>query len=104
MSFKRIIAMAATCLILPACNTARTHIGDEDPFVGEAVKYNSAMQTINPLPVYAADAAQPGGSGETGAAAVKRYRTDKVKEPQTTRTTTGVSGGSGGSGGPGGQR
>jgi hypothetical protein len=79
-----------------------THYGDEDPGMGEAVKYNSALQTINPTPVYSADSSQPGSNGEVGAAAVKRYRTDKVKQPESLGTSSGGSGAgmSSGGGGP----
>lgn len=66
--------------------------------LGEVVKYNTAIQIIDPDPVYPADGAQPGDHGEKGAAAVKRYRTDQVKEVET-QTTGGVSGlGTGGTG------
>lgn len=91
MSCKRVIGL----LLLPGvvmvtgCNTAHTHIGDEDPFLGEAVKYNTAIQTINPTPVYPPNAAQPGSSGVKAAAAVKRYRSDQVKQPETMNTSTG---------------
>jgi len=74
---------------LAGCNTANTHIGDEDPGMGEAVKYDAALQTINPTPVYPPTAAQPGSNGEVGAKAVKRYRTDSVKQVQTMQTTSG---------------
>ena len=80
---------------LAACNTMNTHIGDEDPGMGEAVKYNAALQTINPTPVYSATAAQPGSNGDVGAKAVKRYRTDAVKPVETMQTSTGGSGSSG---------
>ena len=66
-----------------------------DPGMGEAVKYNAAIQTIDPDPVYAADGAQPGDNGEVGATAVKRYRTDQVKAVQTQTTTAGSGGGGG---------
>ena len=89
MSFKPI---AAACLALGACNTVDKNIGMDDPALGESVKYNAAVQTINPAPAYSADAAQPGDNGDKGAAAVKRYRTDAVKEVQTMHTTTGTSG------------
>src|SRR6476620_6883965 len=49
MSFKPALVTAA-CIALGGCNTANTHIGDSDPFIGEAVKYNAAIQTINPTP------------------------------------------------------
>jgi alanyl-tRNA synthetase len=87
-SRRRHLVPIAGLMLLAGCNTGNTHLGDEDPFMGEAVKYNSALQTINPTPVYAQEGAQPGDSGALGAAAVKRYRTDKVKEVQTMTTTT----------------
>ena len=85
------------CAILPifvvaGCNTTK-NIGQEDPAVGESVKYNAAVQTVNPDPVYPAGAAQPGDSGVKGAAAVKRYRTDDVKQVEVMQTTSGTSGG-----------
>jgi hypothetical protein len=82
---------------LAGCNTMNTHIGDEDPGVGEAVKYNAAIQTINPMPVYPATAAQPGDNGDVGAHAVKRYRTDAVKPVETMQTTGGSASGTSGS-------
>jgi hypothetical protein len=88
----------AGMLFLAGCNTANTHIGDEDPFLGEAVKYNAAIQTINPTPVYPAGAAQPGDNGAKGQAAVKRYRTDTVKPVETMTTSSSGGGSSGGSG------
>jgi hypothetical protein len=101
MSSKRLLIAVIAGAALTGCNTAKTHIGDEDPFLGEAVKYNAAMQTINPEPVYAEGSAQPGDSGAKGAEAVKRYRTDKVnerhgQEAEKLNTTRSVIGGSGG--------
>ena len=49
-------------------------------------------QTINPVPVYPAAAAQPGANGDVGAKAVKRYRTDTVKPVETTQTSSGTAG------------
>ena len=86
-SAARLIPVAAL-LALGGCGTTNSHIGDEDPFVGEAVKYNAAIQTINPTPVYPAAAAQPGDSGAKAAAALKRYRSDQVKQIETMQTTT----------------
>jgi hypothetical protein len=102
MSCKLALMSAAACFVLTACNTTHKRIGQEDPFFGEAAKYNAAVQTINPDPVYPEDAAQPGDSGAKGAAAVKRYRTDQVnarhrqESKQTGLSTTGDSS----SGGP----
>ena len=93
-----------TCLALlalgsvSACNTVHEYSGSVDPGLGEAAKYNMAVQTIDPDPVYSPDGAQPGDAGDKGASAVKRYRTDGVKNVQT-QSTGGASGGGGGGGG-----
>lgn len=65
-----------------------------DPGLGEAVTYAKAVQTIDPDPVYAADAAQPGSHGEKNGQAVKRYRTGTVKEVERIQTSSGQTGGS----------
>ena len=103
MSSKRVMIAAVGCMALGACNTMNKNIGQEDPYLGEAVRYNAAVQTINPDPVYAADAAQPGDNGEKGADAVKRYRNDEVnsrhqsaaQETSSMSTTRGTSSGGG---------
>jgi hypothetical protein len=91
MSSRRVF-VAAIALGLAGCGMNQP-IGTEDRAFGEAVKYDTALQTINPTPEQVAGAAQPGASGEMGAAAVKRYRTGNVKniQPmQTTDTNTGT--------------
>jgi predicted small secreted protein len=98
MCSKRLWIAVVGSLALAACNTAQTHIGDEDSALGEAVAYDKAIQIINPAPVYAANGAQPGSNGEVGSKAVERYRTDKVKQVEQMQTTTGSSGGGSGSG------
>lgn len=96
MSSKLLIAVAGVAL-LSACQTGPLpQAGSLDAAWGEASKYNAAVQTINPEPVYTAQDAQPGGNGETMANAVKRYRTDKVKQTEPARTTSSQAGGSGG--------
>lgn len=90
MSSKTLL-LAAACIVLPACSTMDKPIGQEDPGFGEAARYNAAVQTVNPDPVYPAGSAQPGDSGAKGAAAVKRYRTDAVKEVEAMQTTSGSS-------------
>jgi len=90
----RLLLIAAAALALGACSTMNKNIGQEDPGLGEAVKYNAAVQIINPDPVYPADAAKPGESGVKGAAAVKRYRSDSVKQVEVMTTTSGSTGGS----------
>ena len=106
MSSNRLLVAAAACGALVGCNTLSSpnrNIGAEDPYMGEAVRYNAAVQTINPDPVYAEDASEPGANGAKGAAAVKRYRTDQVnaRHKSESRTNSGISttSGSGGSGG-----
>jgi hypothetical protein len=98
MSSKRWHALlpVAGFVVLGGCNTTNSHIGDEDPLMGEAVKYNAALQTINPTPVYPPNAAQPGDNGNNGANAVKRYRSDAVKRVETMKTSSGSSGGGSG--------
>ena len=91
MSFDRVRVslVVGGALALAACNTANSHIGDEDASFGEAVKYDQAIQTVNPLPIYPPVAARPGDNGAKGQAAVKRYRTDTVKQVEATQTTAG---------------
>lgn len=91
----KVLLICAGALAVAGCNTTK-NIGQEDPALGEAVKYNAAVQTVNPDPTYPAGAAQPGDSGVKAAAAVKRYRTDAVKQVEVMQTTSGTSGGSGG--------
>ena len=70
-----------------------------DPGLGEAVKYDMAIQTVNPDPVYPEDGAQPGDNGEKGATAVKNYRKGQTKGLQVMTTASGGGGGSGGGSG-----
>jgi hypothetical protein len=93
MSSRAFLIALAAVTGLAGCNTAQTHIGDESPVLGEAVAYDKAVQTVNPAPVYPPNAAKPGANGELGVAAVKRYRTDKVKAPAQESTSSGGSGG-----------
>ena len=88
----KVLLICAGALAVVGCNTTK-NIGQEDPALGEAVKYDAAIQTVNPDPTYPAGAAQPGASGVKGAAAVKRYRTDAVKQVEVMQTTSGGSGG-----------
>ena len=91
----KILLTASAVLALAGCNTVNKNIGFEDPGMGEALKYDTAIQTINPDPVYTADSPQPGDSGAKGAAAAKRYRTDAVKAVEAVSSTQSSSGGSG---------
>ena len=93
--------MAATGLLaLGACNTALPQAGSLDAGFGEVTKYNAAVQTIDPEPVYAEGGAQPGDHGEKAANAAKRYRTDQVKDTEPAGATTRRAGGSSGGSGP----
>lgn len=86
----RLLPIAIAAVAVCGCSTVKKNIGQEDPAFGEAVKYNAAIQTINPAPVYAAEGAQPGDNGDRGAQAVKRYRTGQVKALETINTTSGT--------------
>ena len=88
MSSRR-LTITAAAILLAGCSTVNKPIGVEDVGLGEAAKYNAAVQTVNPDPVYPADGAQPGDSGAKAAAAVKRYRTDAVKQVESMETTGG---------------
>lgn len=94
MPFKLLLAPLAFGL-LAGCNTVNPQSGSVDPGFGEAAKYNAAVQVIDPDPVYDEEGSQPGDSGAKGAEAVKRYRTDKVKQIEQIATTA-----SGGGSGP----
>jgi hypothetical protein len=103
MSYK--LLAAAALLALAACRTTSdqhlaSQAGSLDAAFGETTKYNAAMQIINPDPVYPDGGAQPGDNGDKGADAVRRYRTDQVKDTQPAGSTTRRAGGSGGSTGP----
>jgi hypothetical protein len=89
----KLLLITAGAMALAACSSVNKPIGVEDPGMGEAVKYNAAVQTINPAPVYGPNGAQPGDNGDKGAQAVKRYRSDQVKQVETMGTTTGSSSG-----------
>ncbi len=84
----------ATALIAPALAGCTAN----DPTFGGAVRNNYAMQVINPDPQYEG-ALVEGGDGARSAAAVERYRTDKVKKPESIRSTQRSGGGSGSGGG-----
>ena len=93
MSCKALAATAIAAALLCGCATQQGDLAlSPDPNFGEAHRYNAAIQTINPAPVYAEGSAQPGEHGAKGAEAVKRYRTDQVKQVETMETTGGTTG------------
>ena len=78
--------LTAVLLVLPllaACDTLDPVSESADPGFGEAVKYNAAMQTVNPEPQYGADDALPGENGARAADATKRYRSGTVKATES---------------------
>lgn len=94
MSFSRRLPIVAAAALVAGC--VNEPIGARDAGLGESVKYNSAVQTITPDPIYPADSAEPGDNADKMARAVKRYREDKVKPVETMDTTSGASDGSSG--------
>ncbi len=99
--FFRLIVAAAGLASIAGCNTAPLpQAGSLDAGFGETMKYNAAVQIINPDPVYTADGAQPGDSGEKAANASKRYRTDQVKETESGRESGGSGAEAGSDSGP----
>jgi hypothetical protein len=88
------IAIASAALLLAGCAAGQRSGGSADPAFGESVRWNAAVQTIDPDPVYTAEDAQPGSSGAKGAEAVKRYRTDNIKDVRVLTTTSNSSSGS----------
>jgi hypothetical protein len=90
MRFKlNLIVPAAALVLLASCAPV-------DAGLGEAVRYDMAIQTINPDPVYPEDGAQPGDNGEKGAEAVKRYRKGETTELKIESTASSTSSGGGG--------
>ena len=93
MPFKPLTLGLGT-LLLAGCSSPGGNLAQSvDPYFGEASKYNAAVQTIDPDPVYSPDGAQPGAHGEKAANATERYRTDRVKDVEVIQTTSGTSGG-----------
>jgi hypothetical protein len=83
-------------LILASAAVAATGCAPVDPGFGEAVRYDMAVQTIDPDPQYPADAAQPGYHGEKAQKATERYRKGQTKALRQESAGGGVSGGSSG--------
>lgn len=86
----RMIAAGASALAIAACAPV-------DPGFGDAFRYDMAIQTIDPEPVYPADGAKPGDNGEHGAKATERYRKGQTK-PIRRESVSGSSSGGGSSG------
>ena len=83
-----LILIAAAAGALGGCATGQDQLGKAlgaDPSWGEANRQTMAAQIIDPGPQY--DTAIPKGTGTTAAAAIERYRTDKVKKPDRSITS-----------------
>lgn len=89
MSSKPLVVASLSLLALTGCSSLNQNNISPDPAFGEATKFNAAVQTVDPDPVYSEDDAKPGENGAKGANAVRRYRTDSVKDVQQQTTTTG---------------
>lgn len=83
------IAAGAAMLVTTACAPV-------DPGFGEALRYDMAIQTIDPEPVYPEDGAKPGDHGEKAAKATERYRKGQTKPVQIQSASGGSSGSSSG--------
>jgi type IV pilus biogenesis protein CpaD/CtpE len=92
MNFNRTLISTA---LAAAAATGLSACTANDTTFGGAIRQNYAAQIVDPDPQYQ----EPQTSdGSAGAAAVERYRTDKVKQPvgvKTTRRTGGSGSGSG---------
>ena len=88
---RRLIASAALAVAMNACSPV-------DLSLGEAVKYDQAIQTINPDPVYAPGSALPGDSGTHAVTAAKADRMGTVKPVEKISISGGSGSSSGGSG------
>jgi hypothetical protein len=86
MRSKLIISSSIIALGTAACTPV-------DPGFGDALKYDMAVQTIDPDPVYPADALQPGYHGEKAQKATDRYRKGTTKPVQVESASTGGGGG-----------
>lgn len=90
------IGLLGAVLMLGGCVTT----DGGEVALGEATNRTLRAQIVDPAPVY--EYADPTTSGELAAAAVARYRTDKVKKPERVRTSDLSQGGGGNGGGSGG--
>jgi hypothetical protein len=91
MRFKSMLILAGAAIAAAGCTPV-------DPGFGEALRYDMAVQTIDPEPQYPADAAQPGDHGEKAQKATERYRKGTTK-PVVQQSAGGSGGAAGGAGG-----
>ena len=84
MNFDRRMVVAAVLALTAGCTPT-------DATFGNAVRQTMAAQVVDPDPQH--DGAIPTTEAAKTAAAVKRYRSDTVKQPDSIRTTDGEGGG-----------
>ena len=75
MRFKSMLILSAAALAVAACTPV-------DPGFSEAVRYDMAVQTIDPDPQFPPDGAKPGDHGEKAQKATERYRKGTTKPVQ----------------------
>jgi hypothetical protein len=102
MRCKEILAVLSVT-VLAGCASVDPVSQSPDPAFGESVRYNAAIQTVNPNPVYPADSSQPGERGDVAQESVERLRTGQTGDrhnsevssakSSTVSTTTGVASG-----------
>lgn len=80
---RAVIALAFVLALAGCANNAITEEPGDLKF-GDANRQTMMAQVIDPYPVYSEPAQS---SGAHAADAVERYRTDKVKQPDSVRTT-----------------
>jgi len=89
MRFKSMLILSGAALGIGGCAPV-------DPGFGEALRYDMAVQTIDPDPQYPADASQPGDNGEKAQKAMERYRKGTTKGLRRESAGGGSAGGGGG--------
>jgi hypothetical protein len=89
MRSKAMLLLGGSALALAGCAPV-------DAGFGEALRYDMAVQTIDPDPQYPEGSAQPGASGVKGQKAHERYRKGETKAIREERSTS-SGGGPGGS-------
>jgi hypothetical protein len=63
-----------------------------DAGFGEALRYDMAVQTVDPDPQYPEGSLQPGYHGEKAQKATERYRKGAIKAPAAQTSSSGGSG------------
>jgi hypothetical protein len=87
IKYSRLTGITAASLALASCATNSMFEEPGDAAFGEANRQTMMAQVIDPDPQY--DDLVPVSSGEHAAAAIERYRTDSVKQPEKISTSEG---------------